>query len=127
MNLIVETVYPAVYAMDPTKVTYAVLQQNCLIGPLKVVTSAGKVSTRAATAAACTAVGMKLADVTLANLDDMIKVMRKSPDIKMNPMDSVSSWSGDSYGGVDLQMTVRANKGAVALVTALAYLTCQRP
>ncbi|KAJ3351323.1 hypothetical protein GGF32_004322 [Allomyces javanicus] len=50
--------------------------------------ASGKVSTRVAISA-YEAAGMGLADVTSANFNDMLKVRRKSPDIKLNPTDSV--------------------------------------
>ncbi|KAJ3360427.1 hypothetical protein GGF32_008375 [Allomyces javanicus] len=57
--------------------------------PIKVVTSAGKVLTRAAAVAACAAEGRVLANVTAANKEELLKVVRASPDIKLNPYDGV--------------------------------------
>ncbi|KAJ3351861.1 hypothetical protein GGF32_004054 [Allomyces javanicus] len=93
----------------------------------KVVTAKGKVATRTAAAAACEAAGMTLADVTSANWNTALDAVRASPDIKTNPMDSVvmNSWNGDSYGGVNLQLTVTSTGGAVSLLTAPAYPLCQ--
>ncbi|KAJ3362688.1 hypothetical protein GGF32_005710 [Allomyces javanicus] len=67
-----------------------------------------------------------MADVTLANLNDIIKTLCKSPDIK--PMGSVmiNSYNGNTYGGVDLQLTVKAKKGSPTLVTDLVYPLCQK-
>ncbi|KAJ3368252.1 hypothetical protein GGF31_006482 [Allomyces arbusculus] len=93
----------------------------------KVVTSAGKVNSRAAAAAACEAAGMALADVTSANWNTVLDVVRASPDIHTNPMDAVviNSWNGDTYGGVNIQLAVTSTGGAVTLLTAPAYPLCQ--
>ncbi|KNE63659.1 hypothetical protein AMAG_08762 [Allomyces macrogynus ATCC 38327] len=97
--------------------------------PFKVVTSAGKVNSRAAAAAACEAAGMALADVTSANWESVLNVVRASPDIKINPMDAVviNSWNSDTYGGVNLQLTVSSTSGAITLLTGPAYPLCQTP
>ncbi|KAJ3367478.1 hypothetical protein GGF31_007480 [Allomyces arbusculus] len=93
----------------------------------KVVTSAGKVSSRAAAVSACEAAGMALADVTSANLSEVADVVRKSPDIKLNPVDAVQirSWNGDTYGSVDLQMTVSATTSAITMSMVPALPLCQ--
>ncbi|KAJ3367476.1 hypothetical protein GGF31_007478 [Allomyces arbusculus] len=93
----------------------------------KVVTSAGKVSSRAEAVSACEAAGMALADVTAVNLNDLADMVRKSPDIKLNPVDSVlvNSWNGDTYGNVDLQMTVSATTSSVMMGMGPAFPLCQ--
>ncbi|KNE64849.1 hypothetical protein AMAG_10184 [Allomyces macrogynus ATCC 38327] len=97
--------------------------------PFKVVTSAGKLTARAAAVSACEVAGMALADVTSANTDAVADVVRKSPDIKLNPVDAVlvRSWNGDTYGNVDLQMTVSATTSAVTMRMRPAFPLCQNP
>ncbi|KAJ3353869.1 hypothetical protein GGF32_002773 [Allomyces javanicus] len=97
--------------------------------PYKVVTSAGKLTSRAAAVSTCEAAGMALADVTSANTNAAADVVRKSPDIKLNPVDAVlvRSWNGDTYGNVDLQMTVSATTSAVTMRLGSAFPLCQNP
>ncbi|KNE63657.1 hypothetical protein AMAG_08760 [Allomyces macrogynus ATCC 38327] len=97
--------------------------------PFKVVTSAGKLTARAAAASACEVAGMALADVTSANTDAAADVVRKSPDIKLNPVDTVviNSWNSDTYGNVDLQLTVSATTSAVTMRMGPAFPLCQNP
>ncbi|KNE73005.1 hypothetical protein AMAG_20665 [Allomyces macrogynus ATCC 38327] len=55
--------------------------------------------TRVAVVGVCAAAeGRVLANVTAANKEELPKVVRASPDIKMNPFDGVmvASWIGDS-------------------------------
>ncbi|KAJ3369656.1 hypothetical protein GGF31_005176 [Allomyces arbusculus] len=97
--------------------------------PFKVVTSAGKVSTRAAAVAACQAAGRVLVDVTPTNKEELLKVVRASPDIKMNPFDGVmiASWSGNSFAGVGMQMLFTNQFSMVALVLTPVYPLCALP
>ncbi|KNE64850.1 hypothetical protein AMAG_10185 [Allomyces macrogynus ATCC 38327] len=102
--------------------------------PFKVVTAAGKVSSRAAATDACKAANLALADVTSANWNTALTVVRTSTDIKLNPTDAVfiNSWNSDAYGGVNLQLTVSATSGAITLLpdpagTGPAYPLCQTP
>ncbi|KAJ3348371.1 hypothetical protein GGF32_006248 [Allomyces javanicus] len=81
-----------------------------------------------AATAACDAASLALADVTSANFDNVLQVLRKSPDIKMNPTDSImiKSYDGNTYSGADMQFMVRANKGTPTLVTDPVYPLCQK-
>ncbi|KNE69533.1 hypothetical protein AMAG_14098 [Allomyces macrogynus ATCC 38327] len=82
-----------------------------------------------AATAACAAQGMVLAGVTSANWEQVLGVVRASPGINVNPTDAVivDSWNTDTYGGVDLQLTVSGTGDAVTLVTAPAYPLCATP
>ncbi|KNE68414.1 hypothetical protein AMAG_13069 [Allomyces macrogynus ATCC 38327] len=95
----------------------------------KVVTAAGKVSTRAAAIAACRAEGRLLVDVTPANKETLLALVRASPGIKMNPFDGVTiaSWNGDSVAGVGMQMLFTKQFSMVALVLAPVYPLCALP
>ncbi|KNE63658.1 hypothetical protein AMAG_08761 [Allomyces macrogynus ATCC 38327] len=104
--------------------------------PFKVVTAAGKVSSRAAATDACKAASLALADVTSGNWNTALTVVRASADIKLSPTDAVfiNSWDGNAYGSVNLQLTVSATSGAISLLpdlpgvqTAPVYPLCQTP
>ncbi|KNE64844.1 hypothetical protein AMAG_10179 [Allomyces macrogynus ATCC 38327] len=100
---------------------------------LTVVTTNGRVSTRADAAAACAARGMELAAVTAANWAAVVKAVGKDTSLSLNPTDAViiGSWNGDSYAGSNLQLTVRKDaagtiyNGGITLVTAAHYPLCQ--
>ncbi|KAJ3368254.1 hypothetical protein GGF31_006484 [Allomyces arbusculus] len=95
--------------------------------PFKIVTSAGKLLSRAAAVSACEDAGMALADVTPANLNEVADMVRKSPDTNLNPVDAVlvNSWNGDTFGNVDLQTTVSATTSAVMMRMGQAFPLCQ--
>ncbi|KAJ3368260.1 hypothetical protein GGF31_006490 [Allomyces arbusculus] len=100
---------------------------------LTVVTSKGKVSTRAEAIAACASKGMELAAVTAANWAAVVKAVGTDTAISLNPTDAVliSSWNGDSYVDSNLQLTVRMDpsgtiyNGGITLVTGPHYPLCQ--
>ncbi|KAJ3360452.1 hypothetical protein GGF32_008400 [Allomyces javanicus] len=73
-----------------------------------IVTSSGKVTTRAAAVAACQTAGMVLADVTASNKESLLEIVRASPAIKMNPCDGVAiaSWYGNSFADIGMQMAL---------------------
>ncbi|KAJ3368253.1 hypothetical protein GGF31_006483 [Allomyces arbusculus] len=102
--------------------------------PFKVVTAAGKVSSRAAATAACKTANLALADVTSENWSTALAVVRSSADMKLSPTDAVfiNAWNGDAYGGINLQLTVSATSGAISLLPdpagmGPAYPLCQTP
>ncbi|KAJ3358889.1 hypothetical protein GGF32_009900 [Allomyces javanicus] len=63
----------------------------CDNAPFKIVTTAGKVRTRAAAKAACEAQGRVLAPVTSATMND-IKAVRDSPDVNLTVFDAFLEW-----------------------------------
>ncbi|KAJ3360436.1 hypothetical protein GGF32_008384 [Allomyces javanicus] len=89
----------------------------------KVVTSAAKVSTRAAAVAACQVENRVLVDVTAANREKLLTLVRANSAIKMIPFDGVviASWYGNAFAGVALQMLVTKQFSMVALVLAPVY------
>ncbi|KAJ3368262.1 hypothetical protein GGF31_006492 [Allomyces arbusculus] len=99
----------------------------------KVITTQGKVSTRAAAANACSSAGMALADVTATNWAAVVNAVRASTSMSLNPSDAVliGSWNGDSFGGSNLQLTVQRDasgnvlNAGITLATAAHYPLCQ--
>ncbi|KAJ3368263.1 hypothetical protein GGF31_006493 [Allomyces arbusculus] len=98
----------------------------------KVITTQGRVSTRAQAVSACSSQGMALADVTAANWAAVVNAVRASTALSLNPTDAVliASWNGDSYADANLQLTVRATTSTVSnagitLVTGPHYPLCQ--
>ncbi|KAJ3358181.1 hypothetical protein GGF32_000687 [Allomyces javanicus] len=100
----------------------------------KVVTGAGKVNSKDAAVAACQAAGLILADATQANWADVVNAVRASTAVNPNPLDAVviNSWDGNDYGGVALQLNVRATSdtitnAGITLLSGPAYPLCQQP
>ncbi|KAJ3368259.1 hypothetical protein GGF31_006489 [Allomyces arbusculus] len=104
---------------------------------LKVITSKGKVSTRAEAIEACTSAGMALADATAANWAAVVNAVRLSSALSITASSSdavvIGTWNGDSYGGSNLQLAVRADatgtitNAGITLLTAPRYPLCQPP
>ncbi|KAJ3353863.1 hypothetical protein GGF32_002767 [Allomyces javanicus] len=100
---------------------------------LKVVTTNGKVSTRADAVKACAAAGQELAAVTAANWAAVIRAVAATTALSLTPADGmiIGSWNGDSYGDSNLQLTVRKDasgtiyNGGITLVTGARYPLCQ--
>ncbi|KNE68360.1 hypothetical protein AMAG_13018 [Allomyces macrogynus ATCC 38327] len=94
----------------------------------KVVTAVGKVRMRAA-AAACQVQRRVLAPVTSANMNEVFKVVRESPDVNLTVFDAVmiSSWIGDSYAGIDLELVVSMFGATVSMLVFQGYPLCIKP
>ncbi|KNE57538.1 hypothetical protein AMAG_03238 [Allomyces macrogynus ATCC 38327] len=115
------------------KVGKGVYVDPTLGSKFKVVTGAGKVNSKDAAIAACQAAGLTLADVTQANWADVVNAVRASTAVNPNPLDAVvvNSWDGNDYGGVALQLNVRATSdtitnAGITLLNAPAYPLCQQ-
>ncbi|KNE68275.1 hypothetical protein AMAG_19785 [Allomyces macrogynus ATCC 38327] len=119
-----EIVVKMVAAGMGLKAAYIKLKSGpCFEPKYKVVTAAGKVRTRAAAAAACQAQGRVLAPITSANMNDVLKVVRASPDVNLTVFDSViiDSWNGDSYVGIDLELVVSKFGASVSMLVFPGY------
>ncbi|KAJ3353864.1 hypothetical protein GGF32_002768 [Allomyces javanicus] len=102
---------------------------------LKVITSKGKVSTRADAVKACTSASMALADATAANWAAVVNAVRLSSALSISASSSdavvIGSWNGDSYGGSNLQLAVRTDatgtitNAGITLLTVARYPLCQ--
>ncbi|KNE54075.1 hypothetical protein AMAG_00076 [Allomyces macrogynus ATCC 38327] len=69
---------------------------------------------------------MTLADVTSADLSDVIKALRKSPGTKPTGSVMINSYNGNTYGGVDIQLSVKGTKGTPTLVSEPVNPFCQK-
>ncbi|KAJ3346210.1 hypothetical protein GGF32_007870, partial [Allomyces javanicus] len=96
---------------------------KCIDPPYKIVTSAGKVCTRAAAAVACQAQGRVLAAVTSADVNEVVKVVHNSPDINPKVFDAVviDSCNGNTSAGIDLELIVSKFGATVSMLVFPGY------
>ncbi|KAJ3370779.1 hypothetical protein GGF31_003804 [Allomyces arbusculus] len=58
--------------------------------------------------------------------NDVLKIVRASPDVNLIAFDAViiDSWNGDSYVGIDLELIVSKFGAIVLMLAFLGYVLC---
>ncbi|KAJ3368725.1 hypothetical protein GGF31_006149 [Allomyces arbusculus] len=62
-------------------------------------------------------------------MNEVVKVVRASPDAKLTVFDAVviDSWNGDTYGGIDLELVVSKFGASVSMLVFPGYSLCAKP